>query len=44
MHGDGGCADGMAEGGINWMDMGAGVGYGFAVMSTDTGRKSQNVA
>ncbi|KAI1477742.1 tannase-domain-containing protein [Daldinia eschscholtzii] len=27
-------------GGINWMDMGAGVRYGFAVVSTDTGHNS----
>ncbi|KAH6659319.1 Tannase/feruloyl esterase [Truncatella angustata] len=27
-------------GGINWLDMGAGVGYGFAVVSTDTGHNS----
>ncbi|KAI0600335.1 Tannase/feruloyl esterase [Biscogniauxia sp. FL1348] len=27
-------------GGINWMDMGAGVQYGFAVVSTDTGHNS----
>lgn len=26
--------------GINWLDMGTGVGYGFAVMSTDTGHNS----
>ncbi|ETS78552.1 hypothetical protein PFICI_10614 [Pestalotiopsis fici W106-1] len=29
--------NGGYAGGINWIDMGAGVGYGFAVMSTDTG-------
>ncbi|KAI8953875.1 putative ferulic acid Esterase/Feruloyl esterase [Xylaria longipes] len=27
-------------GGINWIDMGAGVKYGFAVVSTDTGHSS----
>ncbi|KAI1184842.1 Tannase/feruloyl esterase [Nemania serpens] len=27
-------------GGINWLDMGAGVQYGFAVVSTDTGHTS----
>lgn len=27
-------------GGINWLDMGAGVGYGFAVVSTGTGHNS----
>ncbi|KAI4601039.1 CTP synthase ura7 [Pestalotiopsis sp. 9143b] len=27
-------------GGINWLDMGNGVGYGFAVVSTDTGHNS----
>ncbi|KAF2963912.1 hypothetical protein GQX73_g9675 [Xylaria multiplex] len=27
-------------GGINWLDMGAGVQYGFAVVSTDTGHDS----
>ncbi|KAI1103875.1 tannase-domain-containing protein [Jackrogersella minutella] len=27
-------------GGINWLDMGAGVRYGFAVISTDTGHNS----
>ncbi|GAM90869.1 hypothetical protein ANO11243_089150 [Dothideomycetidae sp. 11243] len=27
-------------GGINWIDMAAGVGYGFASMSTDTGHSS----
>ncbi|KAI9742102.1 MAG: hypothetical protein M1834_000492 [Cirrosporium novae-zelandiae] len=27
-------------GGINWLDMGAGVHYGFAVVSTDTGHNS----
>lgn len=27
-------------GGINWLDMGAGVRYGFAVVSTDTGHNS----
>lgn len=27
-------------GGINWLDMGAGVQYGFAVVSTDTGHSS----
>lgn len=29
-------------GGVNWLDMGAGVGYGFATMSTDTGHNSTN--
>ncbi|CAK3891157.1 ferulic acid Esterase Feruloyl esterase [Lecanosticta acicola] len=32
--------NGGFAGGINWLDMGAGVGYGFAVMSTDTGHNS----
>ncbi|KAI0794058.1 feruloyl esterase-like protein B precursor [Fomes fomentarius] len=27
-------------GGVNWLDMGAGVGYGFAVVSTDTGHNA----
>lgn len=27
-------------GGVNWLDMAAGLGYGFAVMSTDTGHSS----
>ncbi|KAI1074542.1 Tannase/feruloyl esterase [Whalleya microplaca] len=27
-------------GGINWLDMGAGIRYGFAVVSTDTGHNS----
>ncbi|KAI1866857.1 uncharacterized protein JN550_007404 [Neoarthrinium moseri] len=27
-------------GGINWLDMGAGVQYGFAIVSTDTGHNS----
>ncbi|KAK2761822.1 tannase and feruloyl esterase [Colletotrichum kahawae] len=31
--------NGGYAGGINWIDMGAGVGYGFAVMSTDTGHR-----
>ncbi|KAF2718163.1 putative ferulic acid Esterase/Feruloyl esterase [Polychaeton citri CBS 116435] len=35
MVGNGGFA-----GGINWMDMGAGLGYGFAVVSTNTGHNS----
>ncbi|KAI3343167.1 Tannase/feruloyl esterase [Ustulina deusta] len=29
-------------GGINWIDMGAGVQYGFAVVSTDTGHNSSS--
>ncbi|KAK3322064.1 feruloyl esterase B [Apodospora peruviana] len=29
-------------GGINWLDMGAGVRYGHAVISTDTGHNSSN--
>ncbi|KAF2859141.1 putative ferulic acid Esterase/Feruloyl esterase [Piedraia hortae CBS 480.64] len=32
--------NGGVAGGINWLDMGAGVGYGFASMSTDTGHNS----
>ncbi|GAB7365183.1 hypothetical protein MBLNU230_g6269t2 [Neophaeotheca triangularis] len=32
--------NGGFAGGINWLDMGAGLGYGFAVMSTDTGHSS----
>ncbi|EGP91498.1 putative ferulic acid Esterase/Feruloyl esterase [Zymoseptoria tritici IPO323] len=32
--------NGGFAGGVNWLDMGAGVGYGFAVMSTDTGHSS----
>jgi len=32
--------NGGFAGGINWLDMGAGLGYGFAVMSTDTGHNS----
>lgn len=32
--------NGGLAGGINWLDMGAGVQYGFAVMSTDTGHNS----
>ncbi|KAL1967366.1 hypothetical protein VTN77DRAFT_3150 [Rasamsonia byssochlamydoides] len=32
--------NGGFAGGINWLDMGAGVGYGFAAMSTDTGHNS----
>ncbi|KAK3356501.1 feruloyl esterase B [Lasiosphaeria hispida] len=32
--------NGGFAGGINWLDMGAGVHYGFAVMSTDTGHNS----
>ncbi|GME23712.1 hypothetical protein GTA08_BOTSDO07411 [Neofusicoccum parvum] len=32
--------NGGFAGGINWEDMGAGVGYGFAVVSTDTGHNS----
>ncbi|KAK8125991.1 feruloyl esterase B [Apiospora kogelbergensis] len=34
-HGNGGFG-----GGINWLDMGAGVRYGFAAISTDTGHSS----
>jgi feruloyl esterase len=32
--------NGGFSGGINWIDMGAGVQYGFAVVSTDTGHNS----
>ncbi|KAI1261798.1 putative ferulic acid Esterase/Feruloyl esterase [Xylariaceae sp. FL1019] len=32
--------NGGFAGGINWLDMGAGVHYGFAVVSTDTGHNS----
>ncbi|KAH0151844.1 putative ferulic acid Esterase/Feruloyl esterase, partial [Aureobasidium melanogenum] len=32
--------NGGYAGGINWLDMGGGLGYGFAVMSTDTGHNS----
>ncbi|KAI0424146.1 Tannase/feruloyl esterase [Xylaria sp. FL1042] len=32
--------NGGFAGGINWLDMGAGVHYGFAVVSTDTGHSS----
>ena len=32
--------NGGFAGGINWLDMAAGVGYGFAAMSTDTGHNS----
>lgn len=32
--------NGGFAGGINWLDMGVGVGYGFASMSTDTGHNS----
>ncbi|GME32449.1 Feruloyl esterase b [Neofusicoccum parvum] len=32
--------NGGFAGGVNWLDMGAGVGYGFAVVSTDTGHNS----
>lgn len=35
--------NGAFAGGINWLDMGAGVGYGFAVMSTDTGHNSTGI-
>lgn len=35
--------NGGFAGGINWLDMGAGVGYGFAAMSTDTGHNSTAV-
>lgn len=31
------------SGGINWIDMGAGVGYGFAIVSTDTGHNSESI-
>ncbi|KAI1811440.1 Tannase/feruloyl esterase [Poronia punctata] len=33
--------NGGFAGGINWLDMGAGVQYGFAVVSTDTGHNSE---
>lgn len=32
--------NGGFAGGINWLDMGAGVGYGFAVVSSDLGHNS----
>ena len=32
--------NGGFAGGVNWLDMAAGVGYGFASMSTDTGHNS----
>ncbi|KAF2151096.1 putative ferulic acid Esterase/Feruloyl esterase [Myriangium duriaei CBS 260.36] len=32
--------NGGLAGGINWLDMGTGVGYGFASISTDTGHNS----
>lgn len=32
--------NGGFSGGINWLDMGAGIRYGFAVASTDTGHNS----
>lgn len=32
--------NGGFAGGINWLDMGAGIRYGFAVVSTDTGHNS----
>lgn len=32
--------NGGFAGGINWLDMAAGVGYGFSTMSTDTGHNS----
>ncbi|WPH00113.1 Hypothetical protein R9X50_00293600 [Acrodontium crateriforme] len=32
--------NGGFSGGINWLDMGAGLEYGFAVMSTDTGHNA----
>lgn len=35
--------NGAFAGGINWLDMGAGVQYGFATMSTDTGHNSTGV-
>lgn len=34
--------NGGFAGGINWLDMGAGVRYGFAVVSTDTGHNSSS--
>ncbi|KAK3935464.1 putative feruloyl esterase B-2 [Diplogelasinospora grovesii] len=34
--------NGGFTGGINWLDMGAGVRYGHAVVSTDTGHNSTN--
>ncbi|KAK4195254.1 hypothetical protein QBC40DRAFT_343569 [Triangularia verruculosa] len=35
--------NGAFSGGINWLDMGSGVRYGHAVMSTDTGHNSSAV-
>lgn len=35
--------NGGFAGGINWLDMAAGVGYGFASMSTDTGHNSTSI-
>lgn len=35
--------NGGFAGGINWLDMGAGVRYGFAVVSTDTGHNSSTI-
>lgn len=32
--------NGGFAGGVNWLDMAAGLGYGFAVVSTDTGHSS----
>ncbi|KUI55814.1 putative feruloyl esterase B-1 [Cytospora mali] len=34
--------NGGFAGGINWLDMGAGIRYGFAVTSTDTGHNSSS--
>lgn len=34
--------NGGFQGGINWLDMGAGVRYGHAVVSTDTGHNATN--
>ncbi|KAF2088005.1 putative ferulic acid Esterase/Feruloyl esterase [Saccharata proteae CBS 121410] len=34
--------NGRYAGGINWLDMGNGVNYGFAVVSTDTGHNSSS--
>ncbi|KAM0714913.1 hypothetical protein Q7P37_009378 [Cladosporium fusiforme] len=35
-----GVGNGGFAGGVNWLDMGAGLDYGFAVWSTDTGHNS----
>lgn len=35
-----GVGNGGFAGGVNWLDMGAGLNYGFAVWSTDTGHNS----